>query len=142
MTDMVLKVAAKAIVVNKNGEVLILREASTYKDGTNVGHYNCPGGRLNTGESYDEALNREVKEETGLSIEPLYPIYVGEWHPIINGVHHQIIAIFTVCRTKDGEVKLSKEHDDFKWIKPKDRHKYDIMQPMDMALGCYAKSNR
>ena len=41
----VLFVAQKAIIVNKN-KVLIIREASTYKDGTNIGKWGVPGGRI------------------------------------------------------------------------------------------------
>ena len=139
MTDMILKVAAKAIVVNEDGNILILREASTYKEGTNIGRYHCPGGRLNPGESYEDGLQREVLEETGLMVEPLYPIYVGEWHPVIKGVPHQIIAIFTVCKASSIDVKLSEEHDDYKWIKSSDRNKFDIMTPEDKVLDRYTE---
>lgn len=31
------RIATKALIVNSKGQLLILREASTYKDGTNVG---------------------------------------------------------------------------------------------------------
>jgi hypothetical protein len=31
-----------------------------------------------------------------------------------------------LCKYKSGKVKLSKEHEDFKWINPKDIEKYDI----------------
>lgn len=134
---MILKVAAKAVVVNEKGEVLLLREASTNKEGVNLGCYCNPGGRLNPGESYEDGLRREVMEETGLAIESLYPIYVGEWHPVINGVPHQIIAIFTVCKAATSAVKLSEEHDDFKWINSKDRDKYDIMAPEGDVLDRY-----
>jgi 8-oxo-dGTP diphosphatase len=137
MTDMILKVAAKAVVINDDGKVLLLREASTNKEGTNLGRYCNPGGRLNPGETYEDGLRREVMEETGLSIELLYPIYVGEWHPVINGIPHQIIAIFTVCKAGSSEVKLSEEHDDYKWIKAEDRNKYDIMEPEGKVLDRY-----
>ena len=35
----VLRVAAKALIVDENGRLLILREASTYDEGTNHGKY-------------------------------------------------------------------------------------------------------
>lgn len=140
--EMILRVAAKGLIVNRQGKVLILREADTYEEGTNTGRYHLPGGRLNTGESYENGLRREVKEETGLEIRPLYPIYVGEWHPVIKGVPNQIIAIFTVCKAKTTKVKLSEEHDDYKWINPKDMSKYDIMDPEPDVLNRYIQLNR
>lgn len=42
---MKLFVAAKAVVQNEEGKVLILREATTYEESTNVGKYDIPGGR-------------------------------------------------------------------------------------------------
>jgi len=127
MSDVILRVAAKSVIINQKGEVLLIREAATYDDGTNLGKYQIPGGRLNTGESYEDGLHREAKEETSLKIKPLYPIYVGEWHPIIKGVPHQIIAIFTVCEAITNDIKLSEEHDDYKWVNP-------AKLPKDIAL--------
>lgn len=118
MSDVTLRVAAKSVIINQKGEVLLIKEATTYDEGTNLGKYQIPGGRLNIGESYEDGLHREAKEETSLEIKPLYPIYVGEWHPIIKGVPHQIIAIFTVCEAITNDIKLSKEHDDYKWVNP------------------------
>lgn len=113
-----LKVAAKA-VIEKDGKLLVLREANTYEEGTNIGRYGFPGGRLNSGESYEDGLRREVKEETGLQIEISHPVYVGEWRPVIKGVPTQIIAIFTVCKLVSGTIALSEEHDKYEWVDPK-----------------------
>lgn len=136
-TDVVTQVAAKALIVNRQGKLLLVREAATYKDGTGIGRYHMPGGRINSGEGYDEGLRREVKEETGLEIEPLYPIYIGEWRPIIKGVPHQIIAIFTVCKAKTKEVKLSVEHDNYQWIESDQYKKFDIMDPEPEVIKRY-----
>lgn len=118
----ILQVAAKAILVNPEGKILILREAKTYEEGTNIGRYHSPGGRINPSESYEEGLRREVEEETGITdIEMLYPVYVGDWWPVIKGVPHHIVGTFTACRTKTSKVHLSSEHDDYKWIEPNER---------------------
>ena len=137
--SMVLRVAAKAVIINKEGRILLVREANTYKDGTGAGRYHMPGGRLDSGESYENGLYREIKEETGLEVESLFPIYVGEWRPVIQGVPNQIIAIFTVCQAKTTKLKLSDEHDDYVWIDPKDAGKYDIMDPEPEVIKRYAK---
>ena len=65
--------ATKAFIIYE-GKVLILRESGSYQDGTNAGRYDLPGGRLNPGEKYDEALAREVLEETGLTIKIKKPL--------------------------------------------------------------------
>jgi 8-oxo-dGTP diphosphatase len=141
MNDIVLRVAAKALIVNDEGEVLILREASTYEEGTNVGRYDVPGGRIDVAEAFFDGLKREVNEEVGLTVEPLYPLYVGEWRPVIKGVPTQIIAMFILCKATSAEVRLSDEHDQALWIAPADYAKYEIMPPDDRAIQAYISRN-
>jgi len=138
--QVVQRIATKALIVNNKGQILILREASTYEEGTNVGRYHMPGGRLNPGEAYLDGLMREVDEETGLRIEVGKPIYVGEWQPIIKGIQNQIIAIFFICKPLTENVQLSEEHDDFKWILPNEVEQYDVMSPEDKVIEEYIKS--
>jgi len=135
----VLEVAMKAVIVNQDGKILILREAATYGEGTQRGRYHMPGGRLQPGENFEEALRREVREETGLEVDIQYPLYVGEWRPVIHGQPHQIVATFHVCTPKSNKITLSTEHDDFQWIKPSERQKFDIMDPEDKVIDRYAE---
>lgn len=139
MTDMIQRVAMKAVIV-KDGKVLLLREAKTYKDGTNIGRFHMPGGRLDVGEAFEDGLRREVREETGMEIEIVQPIYVGEWRPVIRDVPHQIIAVFFVCTPTTDEVKLSEEHDKFMWVDPQTfRASAEVMDPEDKVLEAYVR---
>lgn len=138
--QIVQRIATKALIVNDKGQILILREANTYEEGTNVGRYHLPGGRLNPGEAFTDGLKREVAEETGLEIEIGKPIYVGEWRPIIKGVQNQIVAIFFICKPLMSQVRLSEEHDDFQWVMPGDVSKFDIMSPEDKVFQEYVTS--
>lgn len=135
--NIVQRIATKALIVNSEGQMLILREASTYEDGTNVGRYHLPGGRLNPGEAFQDGLRREVGEETGLEVEIGKPIYVGEWRPVIKNVPHQIVAIFFICKPLTDKVKLSEEHDDYKWVSPDEISQYDVMPPEDQVIAAY-----
>lgn len=130
------RIAAKAIIA-LDGKVLVLREAATYDDGTNHGRYHLPGGRVEIGETFDDALRREVSEETGLYIEIGAPLHVGEWHPTIKGEPTQIIGVFVVCQPTTQTVTLSTEHDDYQWIDPAS-YDIDVMQPEDEVLRMYA----
>lgn len=140
--NIVQRIATKALIVNEKGQILILREANTYDEGTNAGRYDLPGGRLNPGEAFLDGLKREVDEETGLQIEVGKPIYVDEWRPVIKGVQNQIVAIFFACKLSAGtqNVRLSEDHDDYKWVSPKDVDQYDLMAPKDKVIQEYAKS--
>ncbi len=135
MSDIQLRVAAKGVIINEKGEVLILREASSYEEGTNVGRWQIPGGRINPGEHFEDGLKREVREETGLDVvEVLFPIYHGEWRPTIKDVPTQIIALYMVCRTKATDTKLSEEHDEARWIQPQSVTQYDMVAPEDKVI--------
>ena len=50
----------KALIISSNNKILL---ASNYKD------YQFPGGHMEEAESYNEALNRELLEETGINFE-------------------------------------------------------------------------
>lgn len=119
-------VAMKAFLVH-GGKVLILRESSKYDDGTNAARYDVPGGRLAPGERYDETLVREIKEETGLTVEFGQPFAVSEWRPIVRGEQWQVVATFVECQAASEDVHISKDHDRYKWIDPTEYRKYQLI---------------
>ncbi|MET0779348.1 MAG: NUDIX domain-containing protein [Candidatus Saccharimonadales bacterium] len=136
--ELVSQVAAKAVIVNDEGKILVLREAATYKDGTNVGKYHVPGGRLDKGEAFLDGLRREIAEETGLEAEPLYPLHVDEWRPIIRGVPHHIIAVFMLCKLKgSANAVVSDEHDKAVWIDPASSDDIDLLPAEARAVAAY-----
>eukprot|EP00933_Yihiella_yeosuensis_P021085 TRINITY_DN16783_c0_g1_i1.p1 TRINITY_DN16783_c0_g1~~TRINITY_DN16783_c0_g1_i1.p1 ORF type:complete len:232 (+),score=29.68 TRINITY_DN16783_c0_g1_i1:56-751(+) len=73
------KNAAVAVpLCNVDGEASCLFTVRSTKVGTHAGHVSFPGGHVDAGESAEEAAQRELLEETGLtSLEAL-----GRWHPV------------------------------------------------------------
>ena len=127
------RIAFKAVIVNSKNQILLLREASTYEEGTNTGKYHSPGGRLEPGEPWQDGLKREILEETGFTeFEIGKPLYVGEWKPVIKGVQNQIIALFIVCTLKtDSDPALSEEHDSFCWLSKGEVPQDGVIMPPD-----------
>lgn len=128
MSEVNLRVAAKAVIVYQDS-VLVLREAGTYEEGTNIGKYGLPGGRINPDESFYDALNREVQEETGLKVKPIRPLHVGEWWPDIKGQKNHIVAVFMLCESNTDEVVLSEEHDSYEWVDLVSLLKFSMVEP-------------
>jgi 8-oxo-dGTP pyrophosphatase MutT (NUDIX family) len=64
MADKVWGLAAYAVLQKSEGKLLLLRRSADSK--TNPGRWEPRGGKMEPGERLDEALKREVFEETGL----------------------------------------------------------------------------
>jgi 8-oxo-dGTP diphosphatase len=110
-------VAIKALIFYE-GKILMLQESSEYEDGNQAGKWSEPGGRINPGEHWRDALLREIQEETGLEVEIKKPIGVDEWFPVIRGVPSQVVGTFFECLAKSDAVKLSQDHSNYKWFEP------------------------
>lgn len=134
-------IATKALV-ECGGKVLILRESGSYQDGTNAGGFDVPGGRLKPGERFDEALKREVLEETGLEVRVGKPIAVNEWRPIVRGERWQIVGIFFECHASITDVRLSPDHDAYEWISPVDYHTYPLIDNLKPVFDQYVRAEK
>ena len=88
MTEIVVRV--KAILVNSNNEILL---------GYSHNDYQFPGGHVEENESLVDALEREIKEETGIVIdlqkEKYFATSIGYWkdHPKV-GVNRKTIVYY------------------------------------------------
>src|SRR3989344_5292292 len=109
--------AAKAFIV-KDRKLLFLKRRAN--DVHRPGEWDIPGGRLNPGESPFLGLQRETREETGLEIEIQAPLDV---HYFTRDDGQKITLIIFLCKLSGGEIKLSEEHTEYKWVdleNPKD----------------------
>ncbi len=129
MTDIIQRIAMKAVILNDEGKVLLVRVADTPKAGPNAGKYGLPGGKLKPGEAWNEGLVREVFEETGIKVTPTKPISIGEWRPEVQGLQLQIVGVFITCTAERYEVTLSSENDAYLWASKQDFSDVEVMEP-------------
>ena len=104
------KIGVKAFIF-RDGKLLIIKR-SNYSNFLPFS-WDLPGGRIEEGEDIKEGLKREVKEEVNLDVDILYPINV---HHFIRNDKIIIHGITFLCKYKDGEVKLSREHIEYRWV--------------------------
>jgi NADH pyrophosphatase NudC (nudix superfamily) len=108
--------AAVAAIIEIEGKVLLLRRAHEPQKGL----LDLPGGFVDYKESLDQALAREVMEETSLAITDIR--YFGSF---ANVYHYCEVTYFTadavfLCRSVDpGALKLSEETSDYCLVDPK-----------------------
>ena len=99
----------RSVVKNDEGKILVLRRHPKSK--TNPHKWELPGGKIEKGEFFDEALIREVKEETGLDVK------VGDFCEAVQDdyPHKRTVQLIMYSKDITGEVKISDEHDDWMW---------------------------
>lgn len=111
-------IGIKALIV-KSGKVLALKDASRYRG------FDLPGGKIDEGETFHQALKRELFEELGVNtfkIGPLVHVYER------TDYEKQNASLMLICFKVEAtisEITLSHEHTGFEWISKKDLVKMD-----------------
>ena len=87
-----------------------------------------PGGHIELGERAEDAIVREVKEETGLdSVAEELLIVQQAIYPKDYYKHEHYVFMDYVCRAKSSEVRLDgRELQSYIWVKPEDAPKLDL----------------
>lgn len=104
-----------AILTNKKGEILLVKRS----DEPFKGYWDLPGGFVDAGESLEEALKRELAEETGLKITELK--YVGsaeESYEYRDTIIPVVTILFAAKVSGSADINLSDENDDYVFLAP------------------------
>ncbi|MEU5694851.1 NUDIX domain-containing protein [Actinosynnema sp. NPDC020468] len=106
-------VAVTAFVQDTRGRLLMIRR-------TDNDLYSIPGGAQDVGETIGHAVVREVKEETGLDVEPvdLIGVYSDPAH-VIAYTDGEVRQEFSICfraRPLGGELRTSTESSEVLWV--------------------------
>ena len=95
-------VSVSGVIIDDHGRALLIRRRDNHR-------WEPPGGILEQDESIHDGLRREVREETGLDIEPiaLSGVYKNMTRAIVNLVFR--------CKITGGALATSDEASDFRW---------------------------
>ena len=116
------KLSVKVVINDERNRCLLLKRSMSSKG--NPGKWEFPGGKIESGESFDETLLREVFEETGLSIS--IDCIAGIAESEVSNM--KIVYLIMEAHIESGHVTLSDEHDDYIWINHQDLQKIDLAE--------------
>jgi ADP-ribose pyrophosphatase YjhB (NUDIX family) len=107
--------AVSAAIV-RDGKILVVRRARAPAHGL----YTLPGGVVEVGETLMEAVAREVREETGMTVEPV--ALAGFREAVARDgqdrVERHFVILCFAARWQAGEPVLNEELDEARWIDP------------------------
>lgn len=95
-------VSVAGVIVDDGGLALLIRRRDNLR-------WEPPGGVLELDEPIEDGLRREVREETGLAVEPV--ALTGVYKNMSRG----IIALVFRCHILGGQLTANDEVSDFHW---------------------------
>jgi ADP-ribose pyrophosphatase YjhB (NUDIX family) len=97
-------VSVAGVIIDDTGRALLIQRRDN-------AHWEPPGGILERGETITDGVRREVREETGLTVEPV--ALTGVYKNMSRG----IVALVFRCRAVDGNLIENSEVMGFRWVK-------------------------
>lgn len=108
-----------ANIIEKEGKFLMVKETKERVKGK----YNLPAGKLENDESLIEAAKREAREETGLEVEPVSLVNVGQ--KVYEGKDKTLLIFTFHSKIKEGKLRTTREHPEV------DYFSYEEIEDMD-----------
>ena len=134
MPETPLRLSAKVVIHDENGRCLLLKRSMHSKG--NPGKWDFPGGKIDAGESLDQGLLREIREETGLVVSLGHLLGAAE----SESPTARVVYVILEGRLASGAIHLSGEHDDYVWVEPKDLAVMDLASQFHRFAADYARA--
>lgn len=117
-----LAMSVKVLIRNDRGRYLAIRRSGYSKH--NAGKWDLPGGKVDPGENFTQALTREVQEETGLTIRPRHLVGSAQ----SEAPSKIVVYIILMADLVRGKVRISHEHTEYRWTPPDRFAKLDFCE--------------
>lgn len=123
-----------AAIMEKDSKILI---AKRRKSDTLGGKWEFPGGKIEPGETPEECLKRELKEEFDIEAE------IGALFISITFIYYLVPIELLAYRVRyiSGDFKIN-EHDEIAWVAPEKLQNYDLVnadKPIAKALLTFSR---
>lgn len=105
-------------IVFKDKKILLVKRNKDPKKG----QWAIPGGSVKLGETLQEAAEREIKEETGLTVQARDPIYTFDFiqRDALDQIRFHYVIIDLAADLIGGELHPSDDADDARWFGPEE----------------------
>lgn len=132
----------KGILFNNNGEVLIDNRKEELLDDAN-GKWEVPGGKIEFGETPEQAVERELFEETGykVKVKELIPYTKVSMWQYLNYKQHTVI-FFYICELLNDEHSNMKDGkiNEYKLVKSSELNNYNFLSGNKEAIEAAMKN--
>lgn len=128
------KVVVGVLIYNDKNEVFLARGLK-WKN-----YWTVPGGHLEWGESFEECVRREVKEETNMEISNIEFLKIQEaiFPPNYHKEKHMVFLNFC-AKAESYDVVLDEEHSEYKWFKLEDIPTEEINKSVSLTINKFLK---
>jgi len=113
------KATVGAIITDDSRILLELRNIEPFKD-----HWCIPGGHIEFGEPVEDAIKREVREETGLEVTTLH--FLDYFTEYFSELDWHAVALVFVARVDGSEQAQESEVRELRWVSPEEALEYKL----------------
>ena len=125
--------SVKVVIRDREGRCLLLKRAQNSRG--NPGKWEFPGGKVAVGEEFEQVVQREVSEETSLTVCLQRGLGTAQAELPTRRVLYLILEADLVA----GQVQLSSEHDEYAWRYPHELPEMDLVRHFAQFARHYAR---